>query len=189
MCSVEPSLYHHICVTATLSSHVTPSPSPVQTLHWALQLPDLVLSVPLRDVPLPVQIYRYYRYIDIQGSVDMCRYPAVPVLQLQPLCQRDAVRLEGKREGGELGLYVLVRQILGTENIAFLFHGLKVVLCFTINTRIGGFLPAVSKITGDLKTFYTIKCVSFHTWARDWMLNVINSHKIWIFFSYKKSQK
>ena len=113
------------------------------------------------------------RYIDIidiryiQGSVDMCRYPAVPVLQLQPLRQRDAVRLEGKREGGELGLYVLVRQILGTENIAFLFHGLKVVLCFTINTRIGGFLPAVSKITGDLKTFYTIKCVSFHTWAWD----------------------
>ena len=97
----------------------------------------------------------------------MCRYPAVPVLQLEPLRQRDAVRLEGKREGGELGLYVLVRQILGTENIAFLFHGLKVVLCFTINTRIGGFLPAVSKITGDLKTFYTIKCVSFHTWAWD----------------------
>ena len=86
------------------------------------------------------------------------------MLQLQPLRQRDAVRLEGERERGELGLYVLVRQILSTENIAFLFNGLKLVLCFTINTRIGGFLPTLSKITGDLKTFYTVKCVSFHTW-------------------------
>ena len=73
------------------------------------------------------------------------------MLQLQPLRQRDAVRLEGERERGELGLYVLVRQILSTENIAFLFHGLKVVLCFTINTRIGGFLPRVdSGIVGKL---------------------------------------
>ena len=85
------------------------------------------------------------------------------MLQLQPLRQRDAVRLEGEREGGELGLNVLLGQILGTEQFVSVSAGqLQIVRPHVMLVTIGSIqIPPTWFVYNSLAPGYRVTAELF----------------------------